>query len=339
MHKGVGSKPGPLRTLLTDQSLYGGQAFQPYRPGAMGLAVPIQPGGRLTLSTATPVMSSTVSGATTVYYTPYLGRYVPIWNGLNFVMVDFGGELSQATTDGTKSPAAVTTSSNYDYLVWWDPSVGRCQCTRGFLWSSDTARGTGSGTAELELLNGIYVNKYDVTNGPKARRGTYVGTVRSNGSSTIDFNLGSAASGGGAATLYVFNAYNQIEQFAYVQETAGSWAYASATVRPSNGSTGNRISMINGIGVGFVTAIFAQRISSSGGTFGSNMIGLDSTTAMATLNHRGFVFNGTDGTVYSHFIGPTGLGYHYLQCLESSGGSATYLGNTSDFGFFCRWWG
>ena len=41
-----------------------------------GLVVP--PQGRLTLQTATPVMTSTQAGKIIIYYTPYVGNQMPI---------------------------------------------------------------------------------------------------------------------------------------------------------------------------------------------------------------------------------------------------------------------
>ena len=102
-----------------------------------------------------------------------------------------GSIISDVTT--TKSPAAATTNSNYDLFVWNDG--GTYRCTRGPAWSSDTARGTGAGTTELQLLNGILTNKNAITNGPAANKGTYVGTVRTNGSSQVDFQLAGMGTG------------------------------------------------------------------------------------------------------------------------------------------------
>ena len=67
------------------------------------------PQGRLTLQTAVPVMSTTQSAKTTIYYTPYVGNQVPIWNGTTMTPTTFV-ELSNVTTAssvGSAGPAAV----------------------------------------------------------------------------------------------------------------------------------------------------------------------------------------------------------------------------------------
>ena len=41
----------------------------------------LPPQGRLTLQSATPVMTTTQSAKTTIYYTPYQGDTLPLYNG------------------------------------------------------------------------------------------------------------------------------------------------------------------------------------------------------------------------------------------------------------------
>jgi len=53
-----------------------------------------------------------------------------------------------------------------------------------------TVRGVGVGTSELDRIDGIWVNKYDIINGPAARRGTYVGTCLTDGSSQVNWQRG-----------------------------------------------------------------------------------------------------------------------------------------------------
>jgi len=47
------------------------------------------PGGRLTLSTGVPVTTSDVTGATTLYYTPYLDDVITLWDGTRWVTGTF----------------------------------------------------------------------------------------------------------------------------------------------------------------------------------------------------------------------------------------------------------
>ena len=47
--------------------------------------------------------------------------------------------------------------------------------------TSRPVSGTGSGTSELQRVQGFWTNKQAITNGPGANLGTYVGTIRTDG--------------------------------------------------------------------------------------------------------------------------------------------------------------
>ncbi len=83
-------------------------------------------GLRLTLVTGTPVMNSDQSSISTVYATPayWAGNYVPLWDGSDLVPTSFG-EVSQTTTDTTKSPAACVANAIYDIYAWNDGGTKR----------------------------------------------------------------------------------------------------------------------------------------------------------------------------------------------------------------------
>lgn len=281
----------------------------------LGVA-PASPQGRLTLTSGVPVLTSTVSGATTIYYTPHVGRHVPLYDGTRWKMHDVGGELSQATTDSTKSPAACTTDSNYDLFVWVDS--GTYRCTRGPAWSTSTARGTGAGTTELEYVNGVLVNKIDITNGPAAQRGTYVGTIRTDSSSQVVFNLGSSGAGGSAGVLGVWNAYNKAFVGAQSTETTPSYTYSSGTTRALNNSTGNRISFISGLAqdAGYGQLEIGALVA-GGGTFAIG-VALDTSSGFTT---RGRVGGSATTPVTINYFMPPQIGWHFIQSTESGDGS------------------
>lgn len=282
-----------------------------------GGAGPSMPQGRLTLQSATPIMSSSQTAKTTIYYTEDVGRWVPVYDGSSWTMTEFTSELSNDTTassTGKAGPAAVTTNSNYDLFVWSDS--GTLRLTRGPAWTSDTARGTGAGTTELERVAGVYTNKQSITNGPAANRGTYVGTVRSDGSSQINYKFGSLASGGGSSIIGVWNMYNRRAVHTIVQESDNSWSYSTTTWRSANNSTNNRVSFVCGMSEDAVAAFYTG-ISYGAGTGGGGLaVGVDSTSA----------FTGTTASVASNgsaasngtgiYVGLPGLGWHFLQALE-----------------------
>jgi hypothetical protein len=236
------------------------------------------PMGRLTLTTATPVLTATVTGSASFFFTPYIGNVVPIYNGTTFTATAFA-EVSQANTDTTKSPAAVATSSVYDIFCWVDSGPTN-RCTRGPVWTNTTTRSAGTA---LVRQNGILLNSVSITNGPAASRGTYVGTIASNGSSTLDYIFGASASGGTAAFFGVWNAYNRVNTGTDVTDSGASYGYTSATIRQARASAGNQVSFVQGLQEDTVWASYATRINtlavaSSAGNVG---LGLNSTSTFS----------------------------------------------------------
>lgn len=283
----------------------------------------LQPQGRLTLSSGVPVPTSNTTGATAIYYTPYVGNLAPIYDGTGFKWTVFT-ELTNTTTDSTKNPAAVTTNSNYDLFVWNDS--GTIRLGRGPAWSSDTSRGTGAGTTELERVGGLLLNKVAITNGPAANRGTYVGTVRSDGSSQCNWHVGAVAANGTAALLNVWNAYNRALVAGHIGDTTDSWTYSTATTRPSNNSTTMRVSFVQGLQEDHFEAEFANQYSNpSQSTLAYAGVGYDSTTAFSgrysgNANPVG-VGDGIFTSAGSHRV--QAIGFHYMQALEKPNATNT----------------
>jgi len=288
------------------------------------------PQGRITLQTGAPVMPGSSTGATTVYYTPYKGNMVPIYDGTNMVPIAFA-EVSQTTTDTTKSPAAVAASKVYDIFCWVDTGPTN-RCTRGPAWTNATTRGY-----TFTYVNGILLNTSSITNGPAAQRGTWVGTIASNASSTIDYIYGTSASGGGAAVFNVWNQYNRIMVGTSVIDSGASYTYSSATKRQARASAGNQVSFVNGASAGLEDSListYGQRVdtvasSGAGGGFG---LGLDSTSSYACQNAsvNSVAANSIISAPYVSCVLLPLTGTHVLSANENSDGSNanTFDGNS-----------
>src|SRR5574337_954655 len=102
-HSGTTLTRGTLEESSTGSALSLSGSGEVYVIGATAerikrinrMAQGILPGGRLTLTSGTPVTTSDVTGATTVYYTPYLHNLIPLWDGQNWAPVEFS-ETHQA---------------------------------------------------------------------------------------------------------------------------------------------------------------------------------------------------------------------------------------------------
>jgi hypothetical protein len=397
-----------LAQTLTNKTMVGGTTNTFSK-----LPVVFEPGGRLSLATATPIMTSTQSAKTTIFYVPYKHRYVPRYDGTSIYMVDIGGELSQTTTDTTKSPAAVIANTCYDIFSFNDGSE---RIARGPKWSKTStitmtiaspcvvtwnghglpdgstftptttgalptgltagndyfitstgpntfklsttlanyvagtfvntsgtqsgthtgenrtqARGTGAGTTELVQVQGVWMNANDITNGPAAQRGTYLGTVVSNGSSQIDWIYGALAANGTAAVLGVWNMYNRVNVATFVSDSTDSYAYSTSnTYRVANASSTMRISAVIGLNEEPVDSDYATAASATAASIGLfAAIGLDSIKAFAAGCITGTGTSVTSGdplNIRAKFRGLLGLGLHHLWPLETpSGGTVNWL--------------
>ena len=267
------------------------------------------PNGRLTLTSATPVTTGDVTGATTVYYTPYGGNTVPLWDGTRFVTYPYT-EMSQATTDASKSPAAVTTNKVYDVFVWNDS--GTLRATRGPAWTTNTNRGTGAGTSELQMVNGIWTNKNAITNGPGAGAGTYVGSIGSDGSSQINDSV---------LKRDVWNLpHAAVERSMIVTDATNSWNYTTATWRQANGSAANQVEAVIGLAETMVEAdVWASANNAGGAVSYAVGVGVDVTNANSAQIFGQFqTLNNAGAPTWAKYRGYPGVGLHTFAWLEIS---------------------
>lgn len=279
--------------------------------------------GRLTLTTAVPVLTSDVTSAGTVYYTPYVGNLVSAYTGTEFLTHEFA-ELSCLLSDDTKSPAAAAADSLYDLFVWND--AGTLTLSRGPAWTNATTRSAGTA---LVRTKGVWLNNATITNGPAASRGTYVGTIATNaGAATVNMELAPAKAAGGTNNwLGVWNAYNRVSTSAIERDSTDTWEYTTLTWRPWNGDTSNvnnRITVVAGLAEGRVSVNFAWAANNStGSTLRYGAVGVDSTTTPSGFIGMGHGAANEQVAVTAHYRAPVQLGRHFYQALEESANAGT----------------
>lgn len=227
------------------------------------------------------------------------------------------------------------------------PATGSITChtatlSRGPFWSSDTARGTGAGTTQITLVGSTYTNTVDITNGPGAGLGTYVGSIMTDGGgATVTWKLGTAAAAGGEAWLGVWNVSNRTFTGTAIQDTTATWTTTTLgfTFARMNVSSTWRCTMICGLNDSIVqSVIYSQVFPPAGGNAAGVGVGLDSiTTAASRANvttSGGLSAETANFAVQSSWNGFTGLGKHYLQGLQATNlasGTCTYYGTNSGF--------
>lgn len=298
------------------------------------------PAGRLTNSSGQPILGGDVTGSTAVYFTPYYGNTIPIYNGTSFALNTFT-ELTLALV------ASHAANTIYDVFVFNNGGV--LTMVTGPAWTNSGAgtstRGSGGGTTQLALFNGFYVNNVQIT----GRNGSTTYTIAANtalyvGSILID-------SGAGAVSCYtsygqnrswgVWNYYNRIPILMKAGDGTASWAYGTNTIRASNGSASNKITMFSGQPSSFYDIQFIQKVgatptATNPGTIDIG-IGINSVAAFSGLIGETKLDNGaasafTDQVMITaaYKSVPLPIGVQTISCLErvvnNASSTTTYFG-------------
>lgn len=267
----------------------------------LGLA-DLVPKGRLTLTSATPVTTADVTAATTLYYTPFKGNSISLYNGTSWDLYNF-----------SQIPIAVpaTTSQMYDVFVYDNAGTLTLDLTA---WSSDTARATA-----ITTQDGVYVKS-----GALGRR--YVGSFRT---TTV-----SGQTEDSAKARYVWNYYNRVEKNLRANDATASWTYATATFRAANSNTTlgqGRVATVVGVAEDNINAVYNSAGSNTGGAEGIVGIGINSTTTDTSAT-SGITGNANAVQVQAIFNDFLAVGFSYIQALEAStGATTTFYGTKNTF--------
>lgn len=198
---------------------------------------------------------------------------------------------------------------------------------------SNRTRGTGAGTTELEVLDGVLVNKNAITNGPGAQRGRYVGTIRTNAAGTVDMIFGGVgAAGGESCNLGIWNMYNRIQVAFKNFDNTDSWNYTTAAYRVKNGNAANRITFVTGVQEECLSALHNVLATNSSANIGKRTgIGLNTTTTVFVGSGGSFAAGGaTEAVPLSAALNTQApLGFNYIAPLEFSTatGTCSWLGD------------
>ena len=260
--------------------------------------------GRLTLESGVPVSTTSQTAKTTIYYTPYAGNRIALYDGSAWVVAVF--------SEVSASLSGLIANTNYDVFGYSNSGALTLELVA---WTNATTRATA-----VARQDGVLVKS-----GAATRR--YLGTLRTTGTTgQTEFSLGGIAAGGTEAKLYLWNTQNRVAVAAIVGETADTWTYGTATVRAANNSTGMRVSFVQGGNVEPARASYGGALA-TGTAYASLGVGLDSTSAFSGLPGA-LPGSGTVGSAFGLYDALTEEGYHYLQALElSSAGTATFYGD------------
>jgi hypothetical protein len=275
--------------------------------GASSSAGPSGTAGRLTLTTGVPVTTADVTAATTVYWTPYKGNQVQLWDGAAWVSYT-SAEISIAL--GT-----LTAALCYDVFMYQNAGAPTLEI---LAWTSATARATA-----VTLQDGRYCKSGDKTR-------LYLGTFYTTSTTTTE------DSGGGVTTQvggkrFLWNYYNRVKRSAAVIDTTDSWVYTTATIRQANAAAGNKVEYLVGIAEDaceFQVHCEVNRATAT--TIAFSGIGMDSTTVFSGQLYGSYNNNnlGVICGIHSSHAAIPAVGYHYAAWLEKGANTTcTFFGD------------
>lgn len=256
--------------------------------------------GRLTLTSATPVTTADVTGATTVYWTPYLGNRIALFDGSVWAVSTF-------TEKSIAVPA--TTATAYDVFIYDNSGTLTLELTA---WTNVTTRATA-----LTTQDGVYVKSGALT---RRYLGSFV-TTGVSGQTEDSF-----------AKRFLWNYYHRVPRGLRVVDATNSWTYTTDSFQQANASAANQLAVMVGLAEVLVECHTCGVTSnSSGGVNVSVTIGFDSTTTAASTVVSVPATAATSGYASTlaflrHY--PT-VGYHIYTWLERSAatGTTTWYGD------------
>ena len=289
----------------------------PNASGTVALISDILDGGdpavmdfRLTLTTATPVTTTDVTGASTLYCTPYKGNKIGLYDGSKW-NIRTSAEFSLALS-------GLTSGKPYDVFCYDNSGTPTLEF---LVWTNDTTRATA-----LAYQDGVLVKS-----GAATRR--YLGTFYTTGTTTTELS---------AQNCYLRNFYNRVPRDLRRIETTTSWTSTDVNFHLANTSATNKVHFVNCTADDYLLVgmlgVYANNTAQTGSAVMS--IGLDSESAESASTSRVLMSTTAVNSflpLTATYSGYPGVGKHYLSWLELApgGGTSTFYGS-SRFGLIGR---
>lgn len=268
-----------------------------------------QPGGRLTLSSTTPVADGPTAGIGTIYYLPYLHDRIVLWAGAGLQIVQF--------TSVSLNIASAVQGTGYDIFGY--VSASGVLLLEMLAWTNTSPTGRAT---QLSYLNGFLCKATDAS-----RR--YLGSFycAATGLTYDVANMGSASSGG---RRHLWNMYNRVNRQTYMYDNSAPWTYAGAAWRVMRGQTAplGGVDMFRGLAEDAVIATGTTNGTTPASAQYEFGIGVNSATPSIPSSIGG-TWNGTGSTmstsVTSALVLTPAAGYSYIVLCEfANSGTITF---------------
>jgi hypothetical protein len=260
--------------------------------------------GRLTLTSGTPVTTADVTGATSIYFAPYTGNRIALYDGSSAWNV-------RTFTEITIAVGTIDAAKPYDLFAY--DNSGTVTFDAPLAWTNSTTRATA-----LTTQNGVLVKT-----GATTRR--YIGTFFTTATTTTEDS---------GAKRFVWNYYHRATKN-LKRIDSGSWTYTTATIRQAGGDTANQVSVMQGVAEDAVSmTVIGLSDNSTASVRRGTFIGVDSTSAAYADSIS--AYNGQTGVAGAYTpTGPASLhtmlaaGKHDIVWLEYSVATGTTTWYTS----------
>lgn len=247
-------------------------------------------GGRLTLESGVPVSSSDQADKTTLYYTPYVGDAIALYDGSSaWEIIEFS-ELSLDIS-------GFTASKPYDIFIYNDSGNATLE---GLVWTNASTRATA-----LAYQDGVLS-----LTGSLTRR--YVGTIYIEADQHCDDT---------DINRNVWNMYNRVPRRLYVANSAGHNYNGTARLW-NNSATNNKLSFITGQGLAIMAQAQTTQKAGADGNYANTFVQHDGATRVTediqNYNDQYIAASGVGVTTFAE-------GYHYIQVYEYGNHSSSHF--------------
>jgi hypothetical protein len=253
--------------------------------------------GRLTLTSGTPVTTADVTTAGTLYFTPYKGNKVALYDGSKWVAYTF--------TERSLSLSGYTSGKPYDIWLYDNAGTPTLEST---VWTNDTTRATA-----LAYQDGVLCKS-----GALTRR--YLGTIYTTATGQT------ADSGGGsdtAAYRCVWNYYNRVPRTIFAGQSTSQWSYTSGAWRAVLNNAYSRANIVIGMAEDAVDFTMLARSLQEYVTCYAG-IAVDNTTSPTVQTPAGHQYGGGHSCLFVRLTNIPGIGFHYYQAVEAGGTGGTW---------------
>lgn len=256
--------------------------------------------GRLTTEPGVPVSTSDRTNQTTVYFTPYKGSKISLYNGTTWAISTF--------TERSLVLAGLTANRNYDVFLY--NNSGTLQMELSAAWTNNFTRADA-----LTKQDGVYIK-----NSATTRR--YLGTIRATAATQTQDTR---------SQRFVWNYFNRMRRLLSLPFTGNSWNYGTAAFRAVNADNTLRVEYVNGQPESTIV-LRGLVVATAGATNRTNIslsFGMDTDGVSNSLIPRGGA--ASDAIRQQLWVDmlekEDGLGYHYIQAIEYGNSQVTFYGD------------